>query len=49
MVVSRDLQHEVEQFLFQEAKLLENRRFDEWLEPADQGRHLLGTERPRGQ
>ncbi len=32
MVVSRDLQHEVEQLLFQEAKLLENRRFDEWLE-----------------
>lgn len=31
MVVSRDLQYEVEQFLFHEAKLLENRRFDEWL------------------
>ncbi|MDE2838763.1 MAG: aromatic-ring-hydroxylating dioxygenase subunit beta [Chloroflexota bacterium] len=32
MVVSRDLQHEVEQFLFHEAELLENRRFEEWLE-----------------
>lgn len=31
MVVSRDLQHQVEQFLYHEAKLLENRRFDEWL------------------
>ena len=44
MVVSRDLQHEVEQFLFHEAKLLENRRFEEVARAADPGRHLLGPE-----
>lgn len=27
----RDLQHEIEQFLFQEASLIDHRRLDEWL------------------
>ena len=29
--VDRDLQHEIEQFLYLEADLLDERRFDEWL------------------
>lgn len=32
MVVDRDLQHEVEQFLYREARLLDERRFHEWLD-----------------
>jgi 3-phenylpropionate/cinnamic acid dioxygenase small subunit len=30
-IVSVELQHEVEQFLYYEARLLDDRRFDEWL------------------
>lgn len=29
--VDRDLQYEIEQFLYLEADLLDERRFDEWL------------------
>ncbi len=31
-VIDRDLQHEIEQFLYREARLLDERRFHEWLD-----------------
>jgi 3-phenylpropionate/trans-cinnamate dioxygenase subunit beta len=41
-VVDRDLQHEIEQFLYAEADLLDERRFDEWLSLfADDLRYLM--------
>ena len=46
--VPAELQHEIEQFLYLEAELLDERRFDEWLELlADDIRYWMPTRRNR--
>jgi 3-phenylpropionate/cinnamic acid dioxygenase small subunit len=47
--VSRDLQQEIEQFLFYEAALLNERRFDEWLDVlGDDIRYFMPLRGTRG-